>query len=80
MGNILENIRAWNEAYEKVVNHPLCGRIEIGGGKVMIIYPAGDFAVDGVQVPRSAAMLDKALEIMERHWMESYPGGTFGKG
>lgn len=72
------NLAAFEAARRAVVEHPMCGRLDEDRYNFTIVYPAGDFAVDGVRVVRSAAGLRQALERMERHWVESYPGHRRG--
>lgn len=72
--SVLQNIIALETARELVQAHPMCGALKDEGSKVIIVYPAGDFPVDGLRVERSAAGLVAALQRMERHWTESFPG------
>ena len=74
MANILENIAEYNSALEAVKSHCMCANVRNEGSKLIIEYPEGDFAVQGIRVDRNAVMLRKAVSIMERHWLESFPG------
>lgn len=71
---IQANIEKYEAAKKAVTDHCMCASLERGAGKVIIYYPAGDFAVGGIRVDDSAAGLAQALPIMERHWQESFPG------
>lgn len=59
----------------------MCGEFQDLKMCFRVIYPAGDFPVDGLQsvVKRGegrAVALEKLLPVMERHWAESYPGAN----
>ena len=71
---IQKNIHKFASAMEAVRNHCMAARIECDTSHVTIIYPEGDFPVHGVRVNRSAAGLQQAIGIMERHWKDSFPG------
>lgn len=71
---IKQNIEAKRAAFAAIRAHPMCGRVEDEGGKLLIIYPEGDFCVQGVRCDHSAKGMTRALDVMERHWLESYPG------
>lgn len=57
----------------------MCLRLLDEGAHFVVVYPDGDFPVDGLRVPRSAEGLRMALERMERHWMDSYPNPDEGR-
>lgn len=67
------NIAAKNEALNAIISHPMCGKIQDEGDKLIIIFPAGDFRVGGVRCDNTADGMKKALEVMEREWISSYP-------
>lgn len=67
------NIAAKNEALSAITSHPMCGRIQSEGSKLIVIFPAGDFRVGGVRCDNTADGMKKALKVMEREWMGSYP-------
>lgn len=71
---IQSNITAYQEAEKAVLAHCMCAKVEPYGNKLTIIYPYGDWPVDGIRVDRSAHGLKQALAYMERHWQESFPG------
>lgn len=78
MTQIAERIARVAELLEAVRNHPMCGELQDTGDCFRVIYPAGDFPVDGLQsvVRRGegrAVALEKLLRVMERHWLESFP-------
>lgn len=61
--------------------HPMCGEFQDLTTCFRVIYPVGDFPVHGLQsvVKRGegrAVALEKLLPVMERHWVESYPGSS----
>lgn len=71
-----ENAAAVAQLVAAVKRHPLCLRFSDVSGKYLVIYPAGEFPVDGVQASQGggkAVALARMLEVMERHWVESYP-------
>lgn len=70
---VLENIAAYNSAKNDVREHCMCLRMQEEGSKIIVIYPYGDFPVNGIRVDNSAAGLKLALIKMEQHWTESYP-------
>lgn len=76
MDNIQSRTAAVETAKSEVLAHPMCGKFEDDGGAFLVIYPAGDFPVDGVRVSYEngkAWALGILLQKMERHWQESYP-------
>ncbi len=74
MSSPRDNLAAFNEARREIEDHPMCGRLDESPDRFTVVYPAGDFPVDGVRVVRSAVGLRQAVERMERHWRESFPG------
>lgn len=65
------------KAKDAVLAHPMCGRLEDDGAAFLVIFPAGDFPVDGVRVNYSggkARALETCLGKMEMYWVQSYPG------
>ena len=75
MSNIQENIAAYNRALGLVAEHCMADSVERGSGKVIIWYPDGYYP-NGIRVDDSAKGLMQALPLMERHWLESFPGGN----
>ena len=78
MSQIAERTARVAELLEAVRNHPMCGELREARDGFIVIYPAGDFPVDGLQsvVRRGegrAVALEKLLPVMERHWRESFP-------
>lgn len=78
MSQIAERTARVAELLEAIRNHPMCGELQDMGGCFRVIYPVGDFPVDGLQsvVRRGegrAVALEKLLPVMERHWLESFP-------
>ena len=55
-----------------LANHPMCASAEYGSHYIVIIYPYGDWPVDGVRVENSAAGIEQALAVMEKHWRASF--------
>lgn len=65
-------------ARQTLLAHPMCACLVETASLVRVLYPDGDFPVDGCQSAigaggKSAAM-ERLLPVMERHWRESYPG------
>jgi hypothetical protein len=55
--------------------HPMCLRMAWRGDRLVILYPEG-FPLGGVQCSLTngkAWALERVLEAMERHWLESFP-------
>jgi hypothetical protein len=77
---IRENKKAYSEALAKVTSHPMCLRVRHEGGKTIIVYPAGDFPVDGVRVDKCTRGFEQALAVMERHWLGSFPAANCVEG
>lgn len=73
---VLQNIEEYATARREVEAHCMCARIEEAAGKLVIWYPAGDFPTAGLRIDRNAVMLRKAVGIMERVWIESFPGAV----
>lgn len=74
MNTITDRINNVNRLIALVKDHCMCARFEDEGGKYRVIYPEGYFP-EGVQVSQAmgkAAALEKMLEVLERHWKESF--------
>lgn len=60
--------------------HPMCAELNEDAhrrGYLYVTYPAGDFPVEGLRVSKAngkRVALARALDVMERHWRESFPG------
>jgi hypothetical protein len=74
--SVRQNVVALKAAVAAPESHPLCARIERQGRRAIVVYPAGDFPVDGVRTDWTARGLAAALIVMDRHWRESAPGFT----
>ena len=72
---IRENIERVEKLREAIKNHPMCGRYEESDSNITVIYPDGDFLTHGCRArfPSKAKSMQAVLDVMERHWMESYP-------
>ena len=80
MNDVRENVRRVTDARAKVQEHPMCGRMKEDAGRITVLFPCGDFPVDGLTIQSSGgkvAALQVLLERMEQVWMESYPSGAF---
>lgn len=74
-----ENYAAYLEALDAVRAHPMCAKFEDDGATFTVLYPAGDFHVDGTRVCYTKGKrwaLEQMLVRMERHWVDSYPAGV----
>lgn len=69
---IQANIEAKQRAMGNLANHPMCASAEYGPHYIVIIYPYGDWPVDGIRVENSAAGIGRALTVMEKHWQGSF--------
>jgi hypothetical protein len=74
--SIIQNIEEFTAARQAVEAHCMCARIEDAAGKLIVYYPEGDFRTAGLRIDRNAVMLRRALEIMEREWLASFPGAA----
>lgn len=74
--SIIQNIEEFTAARLAVEAHCMCARIEDAAGKLIVYYPEGDFRTAGLRIDRNAVMLRRALEIMEREWLASFPGAA----
>jgi hypothetical protein len=78
MSNIIQNrIEKVNIAMNAVKEHCMCLKIIDDGKYFIVIYPIGDFETDGCRCDYSYKgktwALEKLIEVMERHWKNSYP-------
>lgn len=71
---VQQNITAYNNAMNAVTEHCMALRVDRSAGRVTVIYPDGYYP-HGCRVDDSANGLRKAVEVMERHWKESFPSG-----
>lgn len=79
MNRLEQNIVEYSAALQAVKAHCMCARIEEAAGKLIVTYPAGyDEALGhgGLRIDRNAVMLRRAVEIMERDWLRSFPSGN----
>ena len=70
MPNAQDNMARLALAISDATSHCMCLRHPQPG---LIIFPEG-YAIDGVRFPVSAAGYERAIEIMEQTWAESWPG------
>lgn len=66
-----------SERHDMVMDHPMCASLTEDAGYYTVIYPAGDFPVHGVRATKAGGKhvaLGHLLTVMERHWVESFPG------
>jgi hypothetical protein len=77
MRTVQENIVNVERLLEDVKAHCMCLKFIDDGVSYMVVYPEGDFGVDGTRVHYVGTgktwALTKLLEKIETHWMESYP-------
>jgi hypothetical protein len=69
---IQANIEAKQKAMDDLQAHCMCASAEYSPHYIMIIYPYGDWPVDGIRVENSAAGIGRALTVMEKHWQGSF--------
>lgn len=75
--SIIQNIEEFTVARRAVEAHCMCARLEEAAGKLIVYYPEGyDEALGhgGLRIDRNAVMLRRAIDIMERDWLASFPG------
>lgn len=74
---ILDHILNVEKALGEVKSHPMCFKIEDDGKTYLVVFPEGDFAVDGIRINYSVMgkyrALQKMLVKMEYYWVSSYP-------
>lgn len=74
--SVTDNILQIEAAFAAIKQHCLCFQFEETETHFRVVYPPGDFCVDGVQAHKSvgkAKALKLMLERMERDWASSYP-------
>lgn len=74
--SIIQNIEEFTAARHAVEAHCMCARLEESAGKLIVYYPEGydeSLGYGGLRIDRNAVMLRRALEIMERDWLASFP-------
>ena len=69
---IQANIEAKQNAMVDLNDHCMCASAEYGPHYITIIYPYGDWPVDGIRVENSASGIGQALAVMEKHWKGSF--------
>ena len=77
--SVIQNIEEFTAARRAVEAHCMCARIEDAAGKLIIYYPDGydeGLGHGGLRIDRNAVMLRRALEVMEREWLASFPGAA----
>jgi len=77
MSIVQERTKEVNSLISQVKEHCMCSKFKDEGGRFMLYFPAGDFAVGGIRVSYhdmgKANALRVVLEKMEKYWVESYP-------
>ncbi len=71
-----ENLAAVADLAAQVQAHPCCLRFIDADGRYEVHYPAGIFphGARASQGMGKALALSRLLQVMERHWLESYEG------
>ena len=57
MGNPIQNKQAVDDLIAEIKDHPMCLIFEDQGGCYQVIYPEGDFQVNGVRASTGAGKL-----------------------
>ena len=60
----------------RVKSHPLAADFNDHPGCFLVTYPPGDWPVEGVRASKAggeAVALKRTLDVMERHWLASFP-------
>lgn len=73
---VRDNVAAVADLIAKVRTHPMCAKFTDDIGNYTVIFPNGDFPVDGVRVSKRmghAKALHTLIDRIESIWMESYP-------
>ena len=76
MQNVQENIKTVAGLLTSIREHPMCASVQLDNSRITVIYPKGDFIVDGVTTnfkQGKAKQLQTVLERMEYDWINSYP-------
>jgi hypothetical protein len=77
--NPRQNIERVAHLRAQVREHPMCLQLREDTSGATIVFPAGDFPVNGIHAgyrDGKAVALKRALDTMERYWLESLPGYT----
>lgn len=64
-------------ALTAVKGHCMCFSFEETEVHYIVLFPAGDFALNGVRVSKGMGKivaLNKAFQVMEKTWVDSAPG------
>ena len=77
MSVISERMNKCEQLISEIKQHPMCLWFSNDAHYFTVIYPDGDFPVNGVRCEHrkngKAQALEQILSKMEKHWMESYP-------
>lgn len=74
MNNPNENIKAVTDLISEIKNHPMCMKFEDQGSHYQVIYPDGDFRINGVRASTGGGKqkaLYRILDRMEQDWVAS---------
>ena len=73
---IQDNIEKLYEKLEEIKNHPMCFELREDAYCYTVMFPQGDFSVDGItcakNIGKSNAIV-KILDRMDKEWNNSYP-------
>lgn len=73
---IQENIEKLYDKLEELKDHPMCLELREDDYCYIVIFPQGDFSVDGITCSKSIGKsnaIDKIIKRMEKEWINSYP-------
>ena len=76
MSIIKERIQLITTLTKEVKEHCMCFELLEEESHYIVLYPEG-FQLDGIRMAKvggKANTLQKILDTMEQHWIESYPG------
>lgn len=72
---VQDNVTAVKLAIAEVKNHCMCAKFEDEGRHYLVIFPPGDWPVDGVRVSHGmgkAKALQLLIDRMEQFWKDSF--------
>lgn len=73
--SVQDNIAEVKFALEAVKNHCMCAKFQEDKTHYLVIFPPGDWPVDGIRVANGMGKV-KALQVMidkmEKFWLESF--------
>lgn len=73
---INDNIEKFHNKLEELKNHHMCFELREDEYCYTVIFPVGDFSVDGITCSKHIGKIkaiEKMIDRMEKEWNDSYP-------